>query len=379
MKKASFILAGILGASALIGIGQNTDDLKLKLKRNQTQINLTEKTLEETLAEKKATFRTVKTYEKQIRLREEVIASFHNQLGHLEIDIKDAEDEISGITSELERIKAEFTEAIVASYKNSRRVSKLHFVFQSESFNDLLKRITYLEKIIEFRRVQLELIEKKKKENSFKINVLNEKKNEIERLLVSEETESNELSKDKEVYDQLVKDLLKREQDLKREIEERKRRSRLLEQQIKNQISGDEEGAGDQEFQFNSLPWPVRNGYISEPFGTHKHEDLKNIQTQNNGINIVCNKSSQVYPVSPGVVSAVLQVPGMQNSILVKHEGYYSVYANLEDVSVNRGDSLNLESIIGRAGVNEEGITEIHLEIWKGSLKLDPERYLNVR
>ncbi len=379
MKKASFILAILLGCGAFTGIGQNTDELKMKLRRNQTQLTLTQKTLDETQAEKKATFRTVRTYEKQIRLREEVIASYHNQLGHLEIDIKDAEDEISGITTELQRIKAEFTEAIVASYKNSRRVSKLHFVFQSESFNDLLKRITYLEKIIEFRRVQLELIEKKKSENSFKINELSQKRNEVERLLESAETESNELTKDKEVYDGLVKDLLKREQDLKKEINDRRERSRLLEAQIRNQISGDQSTSMNDAFQFNALPWPVKNGYVSEPFGTHKHEDLKNIQTQNNGINIVCNRSSQVYPVSSGMVSAVLQVPGMQNSVLVKHDGYYTVYANLESVRVNRGDSLEVEEVIGTVGVNEEGATEIHFEIWKGSLKLNPERYLIVR
>ena len=178
MKRAKSFIIGSLLFGALIGTAQTAQELKAKLSRNRTQIALTEKILEETQAEKAATFKTVKTYEKQIELREELLASFHNRLGHLEIDILQAEDEISGITSELERIKQEFSDAIIASYKNSRRVSKLQFVFQSSNFNDLLKRLTYLDKIIEFRRVQLELIELKKKENSVKIDELNGKKKE---------------------------------------------------------------------------------------------------------------------------------------------------------------------------------------------------------
>ena len=105
-------------------------------------------------------------------MREEGLQHIQNKLTNLEVDIVDAENEIIGITTEIERIKAEFSEAIVRSYKSNKKMSKMHYVFMANNFNDLIRRLNYLKRIMDFRKLQLKLIENKKIENSFKINKL---------------------------------------------------------------------------------------------------------------------------------------------------------------------------------------------------------------
>ena len=48
----------------------------------------------------------------------------------------------------------------------------MHYVFMASSFNDLIRRLNYLRRIMDFRRQQLDLIQKKKQENSVRINEL---------------------------------------------------------------------------------------------------------------------------------------------------------------------------------------------------------------
>lgn len=389
MKRRTNIVLGSAFLLLIAGFGyaQNRKQLKSKLERNREQIRLTQKVLDDTRLQQEATLKTLTTFEKQIELREDALFSMNQSIGQLDTEIELARDEISGITSEIERIKGELSEAVVMGYKNSRRVSKLHFIFLSNSFNELLRKINYLERIMEYRRLQLDLIEAKRVENSVKINQLEKKKAESLVLKAEREAEAEGLRQDQEAYEELVVILKNKEQELIREIARRERLSKNLEEQIRKEIQREKNAVGNNTaarestkemkgFSPGNLPWPVQNGYVSEHFGRHKHEQLKNIMTENNGINVICEDGAEVQAVYDGVVSAVIKVPGMQTSVLVKHGGYYTVYANLESATCTSGQEISAGTPIGTVGKNQEGSTELHFEVWKGTNKLNPENWL---
>lgn len=370
--------------ATIYGVAQTKRQLNDKRERNKAQIELTRQILSETRSQQIATLRTLNTFQKQISIREEMLLGMERDLFNLEGDINVAREDISGITNELRRIKSEFSEAVVAGYKNSRKVSKMHFIFQSGSFNDLIRRLNYLERIIDFRRLQLDLIQRKKKENSQKVDALLAKQKAMNALLKEKEGEAEKLKDDKETYEELVVELKGKEKDLLKEIKRREALDRELEEQIREQIrlartpktEVTENNTKMVGFQRGSLPWPVKSGYVSEHFGRHKHQDLKNITTENNGINIVCNANERIYPVYEGQVSAIIQIPGMQTTVLVKHGNYYSVYANLQNISCTKGQDVSQETTLGEVGLNTEGVTELHFEIWEGTIKLNPETWL---
>ena len=66
----------------------------------------------------------------------------------------------------------------------------------------------------------------------------------------------------------------------------------------------------------------------------------------------------------------------MFNTVLVKHGDYFTVYSNLEEVFVSKGDVIKTGTELGVIHTNEEGKTEMHFEVWKGNEKQDPEAWL---
>ncbi len=54
-----------------------------------------------------------------------------------------------------------------------------------------------------------------------------------------------------------------------------------------------------------------------------------------------------------------------------------TIYSNLEEVYIKMGDKVSIKEKIGLVHTNEEeSKTEVHLEIWKGTTKLDPGSWL---
>ena len=70
-------------------------------------------------------------------------------------------------------------------------------------------------------------------------------------------------------------------------------------------------------------------------------------------------------------------MPTTQNTIIIKHGEYFTVYSNLKTISVNLGDKVSTNQKIGVAYTSaEEKVTTVHLEIWKSTTKLDPQLWI---
>lgn len=371
--------------------GQNRTELQKQRERNEKEIALTRQILEQTRNQKVSSLQLLSAYKRQISQRKILIRRMESELTVLDKEIENAREEISSISKELSSMKSEFGELIRQGYKSQKNHSRISFLFSSRSFNDALKRINYLRKLLEYRRIQLQLILKKQEQNSARINALLSKKNEKLSLIESRESEQEKLVSDQKKEELLINELKKKEGELVANLREKQAQAKQLDQLIKAAIETESDGSENNPepvipsnrvitgtFPGNKgrLPWPVQDGYVSEHFGVHKHTELKNITTQNNGINIATKPGAEVYPIFPGVVSAILEVPGMKRSILVKHDGFYTVYANLEEVFIERGQEVTTNDRLGRVVKNNEGFTEVHLEIWKGTDKLDPEEWL---
>lgn len=126
------------------------------------------------------------------------------------------------------------------------------------------------------------------------------------------------------------------------------------------------------------LPWPVERGSITERFGTHEHAVLSGVMVQNNGIDISTSDGAGVRSIFEGEVVNVIFNPAFQKGVIIKHGNYYTVYTQLESVSVKAGDKISTRQRIGTAYTdNDEGKTEVHLEIWKGTVLLDPALWIS--
>jgi len=62
--------------------------------------------------------------------------------------------------------------------------------------------------------------------------------------------------------------------------------------------------------------------------------------------------------------------------VLVKHGEYFTVYSNLVTVKVKANQEVDTKQSLGTAFTDESGETIVHLEIWKGTVLLDPQNWI---
>ncbi len=125
------------------------------------------------------------------------------------------------------------------------------------------------------------------------------------------------------------------------------------------------------------LPWPLERGVITSNFGQQAHPVLPGIQISNNGIDISTSEGAHARAVFEGTVSRVISVPGGFYAVIIRHGEYLSVYANLAEVFVSNGETVDIREEIGVVGTNHrEAKTSLHLEIWKGNDKKNPASWI---
>ncbi len=125
----------------------------------------------------------------------------------------------------------------------------------------------------------------------------------------------------------------------------------------------------------NKLPWPVEKGFISKVFGPYVVPGTT-IKMENNGIDIRTDENSNVRCLFEGKVVGILNNPTFKNAVIISHGEYFTVYSKLNSLSVAKGQKISTKQVIGIAYTDEDNITEVHLEVWKGAAKLNPADWI---
>ena len=118
--------------------------------------------------------------------------------------------------------------------------------------------------------------------------------------------------------------------------------------------------------------WPVRGRVISG-FGP-----MTNGQ-QNDGVNLSVPEGTSVRAAEDGTVAyAGNELKGYGNLLLVRHNnGFVTAYAHASELMVKRGDTVRRGQIIAKSGATGTVASpQLHFEIRKGSLPVDPMTYL---
>ena len=408
-----FILT-FLVSTALIA-QKEVDKLKKQEKELQKKIRDNKKILTEKQNIEKITIAEVAILNQQIAHRDELIGNYSQQVNNITYQIEETKNDITRHQTELGKLKKRYIELIRYAYRHRNTYHRLLFVFAATSFNQAYVRIKYLRQFADHRKKQAQRIREKQRELARKIAELKNAKTEKQELLGKTEIEKqNHLADKAKQQDALAK--LKSEEhtikqtladqekqrekltaEIKRAIEEEIRRERARERERmakaeankknkstntktntdkttvpKKEVHYDVEREGmaleSAEFEKNRgrLPWPVEKGEITQHFGRNPHPTLKEVWISNNGIDIGTGKSAKVRTVFEGKVSSVFVIPNAGKCVIVSHGAYRTVYANLAEVSVTKGQELKTKQNIGTLLPGEDGnISEAHFEIWK--------------
>ncbi len=400
-KIFSFLCLAVILLSATTSYAQNKNDLEKKKKALQKEINYTNKLLKETRKNKDHTLDELLSLKSKINARTDLIAAMNSEMRLINQEITQSATDIKTLEDELVRLRSEYAKIIYYAFKHRSTYDKMMFVFASKDINQAYKRLKYIQQYTEYRKGQAQEIITTQTDLKTKIAQLESIKQEKTVLVSLEEQETQKLAVEKSEQENIVQKLQGKEQELKDKLKKKEAAARKLQKAIQRIIEEEIRKAREaakkagttskgfpmtpeaiklsNSFASNKgkLPWPVLQGVITARFGKHPHPVLREITINNNGIDISTTKGSEARALFGGEVSSVAIIPGEGKVVMVRHGEFLSVYSYMSDVYVKKGDKITTKQELGLL-VNDAGKnkTKIHLEIWKGMTKLNPEYWI---
>ena len=312
------------------------------------------------------------------------------------------EKEIKVHESNLKKLKMDYARMLRYAYKNRNTDYKLLYLFSANSLSQSYKRLKYLQEYASYRKKQADRIIAEQQKFKEKIKELEQTKIRNEEVAGTQYAEKKHFLMDQEMQKEALSKIMSDEARLQATLSKQEKQKKRLRLEIRRAIeaelaatrakSGNKAISGFKEtpeiklasksFESNKgkLPWPVAKGEITGKFGKHKHNIVKTADVENNGIDISTTKGAGVRVIFKGEVSSVLVIPGAGKVVMVKHGSYRSVYSNLQEVFVTKGEKVETKEEIGQLLANGN-TSQAHIEVWKinadGSMaKQNPEYWI---
>ncbi len=391
-KRSSLLIFFFVIVFGQVTLAQKTkSQLQKEKKENLKQIKEAQATLQKTSAEKEVSIGQLNAFQFQINAQANLISNYKSEIDLLQNEIKQDQQIINALEKDVKDLMAEYGAMIYAAYKASKGQDKLTFLFSSSTFNQLFRRLHYLNQYTEARRKQVKQINAVKEMLSTQINAIEAKKTAQITLLNTQLKEKKKLETLKSKEQSAIASLSSREKEIKKEIKKRNNSLATLNKLIDDIIKKEIAAATAAKSKSNSavtkelstdfaknkakLAWPV-SGFVSQRFGISKDPILKGVQHNNPGIDIQTKPNATVYCVSNGKISSVSIIQGFNKAVIINHGDYFTVYAKLSTVAIKKGQEIKAGESIGTVHTGSDGIAELHFEIWKSFSKLNPEKWL---
>jgi murein hydrolase activator len=412
-KKIFISLLFFWGITTVISAQPADDKARLEKERNDLQRELKEiqGVYDKVKGQTKQTLGQLNVLKHKINLQEKYIDNINKELNSIDDDIYLSNLEIYRLQKQLDTLKVQYARSVVYAYKNRSNYDYLNFIFSSNSFNDAIRRISYLKSYRAYREKQVGTILETQKLIAHRKQQQLGRKVQKNAALENQTKQVQELAVQKKEKDAVVSKLKSQEKDLQKQIAAKKKRDRDLQNSINAIVRREIEASrleakkrADEEAKknalinpvtnpttnpgaittpttkiktpavkptviFNSdadiklnagfegnrgrLPWPVDNGFVSIRFGAYNIEGTL-LKGDNPGITISTQTGNAVKSVFDGEVVGVYNL-GDGMAITIRHGRYFTTYSNLTGVNVSKGATVKTGQMIGKAGRDDDG------------------------
>jgi murein hydrolase activator len=389
-------LAGIFVLFRVAAPAQPLSELQQQKEKAAKEIEITTRLLNQVQQKEKASLSRLQLINNNINQRNTIITNLNSEIKLYQEFIQNNILAVEVLSADLGKMKEEYARLVRMTYLQRSAGNPLLFLLSAENFNQAYRRLLYMRRYTSFRNTQaatmktLQLLLNEKAENLEKL------KETRQRLLEETRSETQKLAQEKNSQNRAIQELKRQQRDLRQKLEQQRRIERQLEREIQRLI--EEEARKNREagepayaltpgqmlvgenFEQNKqrLPWPVERGVITERFGIHRHPVLENVQVRNNGINIATEPGSKVRAVFDGDVSRVFGITGGNSAVIIRHGNFLTVYSNLREVTVKKGDRVSVGQTIGTVYTDTEDDNKsiLKFQIWRENQKLNPEEWI---
>lgn len=234
MRKKIFfgLLLSAFAGLALAQPAQDKSQLEKERKEIQKELNEIQSQYNKVKGQTKQTVGQLNILKRKISLQEQYIGSINKEIKGIDDDIYLSNLEIYRLQKQLDTLKSQYAKTVVYAYKNRSSYDYLNFIFSANSFNDAIRRISYLKSYRAYREKQVgtiletqQLIAQRKQQQLGR-------KQQKNVALDNQTKQVEELAIQKKEKDVIVAQLKSKEKDLSKQIAAKKKKDRDLQNAI---------------------------------------------------------------------------------------------------------------------------------------------------
>lgn len=397
MKYLFLIVVFFVGMNSF---GQTKNELEKERQQIQQQIRQLNKSLSKSASRKQSVLERVNTINQRISVAERLVRLNNRESNLLTREIDANAQAIDKLRTQIKELKTSYSVMVVDAYKSKSQQNRIMFLLSSENFKQAFKRLEYMKQFAIHRKEQaLEIQEQTKKIQDLNAKLFDQRK-EKDEILKKNRASLKKLNNDKIVEQELISTILKSENKYKREIKSKQAEinkiDNLINKLILNAIAEENKKVGSSsssrfkmtpeatllgtKFEDNKgkLSWPVISGFVSRPYGERSHAIVKTVKTTSQGVRIKTEENAKARAVYDGEVSQVHIIPKTNLYIVfLRHGQYLSVYKNISQLSVKKGDKVKRNEFLGTIGKDiTDGTTTLGFYIYKNNKTQNPAHWV---
>ena len=405
-----------------------------QLRDRQKQARQRQQELERQLRQR---IKDVEALASDIENKQLVLDSLHLVIDSVNANIAVLDSQLTVLKDELEERRQHYISSVRYMYRNRNAQSQLIFVLSAKNFDQMYRRLRFMNEYTTHQRAQGEAVKQKSEQVAVKLGELNEARSELNVLLAQNEAEQRdmeqkktdqqrivaELQQEQKTVDKLIAQQLREESELTAKINkliaeelerqrraEEERRRQLAEQRRREreQANANENGNGNGNSRRNRRS-RANPSTPSTPSTTPTYRDadpdrqltgsfrsnkgrlpvpitgsyrvvrpfgdyvIGGVTLTSSGVHLEGQPGAQARCVFNGEVSRVYNSGQNGYVVMVRHGRYISVYSNLSSVSVTAGQQVTTNQTLGTIGPSH--ILMFRLQDW--DQLLNPKKWLS--
>ena len=393
MNLSRIILLLIVLISSSVS-SQTKQDLENQKKQIQEDIKKIELKLKTNSKQKKLIVSNAEDINYKIKLQQNLINNINSQLNLILREIDRNENRLSDLKQRELILKDELSKMLLSAYKKKSNLNKLMFVFSSTSFQQAYKRIQYFKQYVNFQNKTLSKIKINSNDIKNVIVVLDSQKTNKKLLIDENEEIKRDLSIEYTGLNNLIAEVNKNQKRYSAEIKQKQKLTREIDKKIQRLIEEALAKAKKKDGRFElteeaklisknfnankgKLPSPVIRGSVVLGFGKQPHPIVKTTTIQSNGVRIRTSSDVEARTIFNGVVYSIIKSKNNTHTILIQHGNFFTVYKNLSDIYVKKGDKLKTKDSIGKIATDPlNGQTILSFSIFNNGVPQNPRFWI---
>ena len=224
-----FLAAGTAGAQTA------QDKAKMERERQAIQNELKEiqGVYNQVKGQKKETLGQLTLLQRKMALQNQYVSNINKEVKIVTDEIYLSNLEINRLKRQLDTLKEQYARSVVYAYKNKSTYDYLNFIFSANSFNDALKRVSYLKAYRNYREQQVANIRETQDLIETRRQQLMAKQTQKKSALQNQQQQLAVLEEQKKEKDVIVNTLKSKESELAKQIAAKRKRDT----QLKNSIA----------------------------------------------------------------------------------------------------------------------------------------------